>query len=150
MPKVASPTPKAWWKTGTILAKWRTSPLPGPSRGLLSRRLSRGGGNVSFLRKQEPRKKQLDSRFRGNDIPGGLLGRANVWSAPLRAEGLQSGQATLSRRGRGEMVLLRSVERFRNPFFYRKREHSANMFWTVIVPSVVGPSDGLPDIPASP
>jgi hypothetical protein len=27
---------------------------------------------VSFLRKQEPRKKQLDSPFRGNDIQGGF------------------------------------------------------------------------------
>jgi len=29
------------------------------------------GAAVSFLRKQESRKKQLDSRFRGNDIQGG-------------------------------------------------------------------------------
>jgi hypothetical protein len=37
---------------------------------------------VSFLRKEESRKKQLDSRFRGNDIQGGISAAQGPWIPP--------------------------------------------------------------------
>jgi len=77
-------------------------------------------GDVSFLRKQESRKKQLDPHFRGNDIQGGPLsplprrervrvrgtrlgavvsllanlGRLNLWFTHSRAKGPHSQGAT--------------------------------------------------------